>query len=150
SPGASAGSTATGSAIAKEPGTLPPFQLPSGLSSRGSPLRGEEHLRQYLDVQASLFRRRAALLASGPTQVKVVELECEVLAIELGDPDVVRRSVPLAAPVDGRVLLQPGGGEGQRPDGLGEEERDGLAVLVRVQELDPGAVPAGPAGQADC
>src|SRR5262249_5913980 len=88
SPGASAGSTATGSAIAKEPGTLPPFQPPSGLPSHGSPLRGEEHLRQYLDVEASLPRRRAALLAFGHTPVKMVELAREALAVELGDPDV--------------------------------------------------------------
>ena len=44
--------------------------------------------------------------------------------------------------VDGRAHLQPGRRERQRAHAVLEVERDPLAVLARVEQLEPGAVPA--------
>src|SRR5262245_65369422 len=79
----------------------------------------------------------------------MLELAGEALLVGLGDVDRVCRSVALAAAVDGRGLLEPRRGERERAHGVGEEQRDRLAVLVRVQELDPGAIPACPAAEPD-
>src|SRR5262245_47384084 len=110
--GTSTGSTATGSAIPTEPERYHRSRPALDPCSRRPPPGGEEHLRQHVDVEARLFRRRAARLAFGHAPMEVVELAGETLAVELRDSDVVGRAVPLAAAVDGRVLLEPGRGEG--------------------------------------
>src|SRR5207302_2909478 len=81
--------------------------------------------------------------------VEVPELAREARAVELRGADGVRGRVALAPAVERRVLLEPRRRERQRPDRVGEEERDLLPVLVRREELDPGAVPAGAVLQAD-
>src|SRR3989454_10525192 len=80
---------------------------PSSWSCLTPTARREEHLRQHLDVQPGLLRRRPAGLALGHAAVEVLELAGEALAVELGDPGGVGRAVPLAAAVDGRALLEP-------------------------------------------
>ena len=77
------------------------------------------------------------------------ELAGEGLLVGRGDPNDVGSTVSLAPAIDGRMLLEPGGRKGQRSDRVGEEEGDRLSVLERVEELDPGAVPASAVGQPD-
>src|SRR5713226_8380968 len=86
---------------------------PSSWSRLTCRTRREEHLRQHLDVQPGLLRRRPAGLAVGHAAVEVLELAGEALAVELGDPDGVGPAVPFAPAVDGRALLEPGRGKGE-------------------------------------
>src|SRR5919197_3323399 len=72
---------------------------------------GKEHLRQDLDVESRLLRRRPAGLALGHAAVEVAELAREALSVGPGDARVVRLAVAFAAPVGRRVLLEPGGGK---------------------------------------
>ena len=59
------------------------------------------------------------------------------------DAGGVRLPSALAAAVDRRVLPQPRRRERERAHRVGEDERDRLAVLERVEQPDPGDVAAG-------
>src|SRR5713226_7100044 len=77
------------------------------------------------------------MLALGDAGVEMPELARERLVVGPHDPHLVGPPVGATAAVDGRALLQPRRRELERANGVREEERDRLAVLERVEELDP-------------
>src|SRR3954462_12761200 len=112
------------------------------LGHQAARARFQKHLRQHGHVQTGLLRRGAALGLVHDAVVEMHQLAGEALFVRLEGLDDTRIVLRAGGFVERRRLLEPRRRKAERVNLFGEIESHRLAVLVDVEQLDPGAVPA--------